>query len=327
MQRWLAQRWFVCALAVGVGLALAMPAAVHAWTQDLPPQVVIAVALFLMAWTMPSRSLAGELQRPWAALWAMTISYGFLPGAAWLAGLVAPLKDVQIGLLLAASVPCTLASCVLWTRLAGGNEATALLTVLGCTLSSWFITTFWLAATTGAHVEIPALAMMLDLALTLILPVALGQGLRFGIALAHFADRHKKSLGILSQIFILMIVLKAAATVGLKLHDSRELPVGAFLLSAGLAFGLHLSALFLGLWSSRIVGFDRPRCLAVAFSGSQKTLPISLMLFDKYFIKDYPLAVVALLSFHVGQLLLDTVIAEHLKREMASEPNCKDTAR
>ena len=317
MFAFLAQRWFLCALLAAVSLAMAAPHAVDPWTNELPPQLVIAVALFLMAWTMPSRSLASEVRWPWAALWAIAISYGLLPGAAWLIGMLAPTQDVKIGLLLAASVPCTLASCVLWTRLAGGNEATALLTVLGCTLSSWFITTFWLEATTGTHVEIPAAAMMLDLALTLILPVALGQALRLIAAGARFADRHKKPLGVVSQLIILAIVLKAAAAVGLKIHDGTDLRLEMLLLSAVMAFGLHLFALYAGLWSSAALGFDRPRCLAVAFSGSQKTLPISLMLFNKYFIERFPLAVVPLLFFHVGQLLLDTLIAERIKHVAA----------
>src|SRR5262245_50968631 len=163
----LRQRWFLCALLAGVGLALTMPNAVHAWTKELWPELVVALALFLMAWTMPSRSLAGELRRPCASLWAMTISYGFFPGWAWRLGILAA-AEVKVGLLLAAAVRCTLASCVLWTRLAGGNEATALLTVLCCTASSWCMTTLWLAATTGAHVEISATKMMVDLARTLI---------------------------------------------------------------------------------------------------------------------------------------------------------------
>jgi sodium/bile acid cotransporter 7 len=304
----------LCALILSVGLALITPTPLDAATERLQPPVVIACALFLMAWTMPSRSLGQELRRPWAALWAMAISYGFLPSAAWLIGIQAP-ADVRIGLLLAASVPCTLASCVLWTRLAGGNEATALLTVLGCTLSSWFLTTFWLATTTGARVEIPVAEMMLDLATTLIIPVALGQGLRLSAAVAGFADRHKKPLGVASQLLILAIVLKAAAAVGLKIRERADYGIDVFLLGAGLAFGLHLLALYVGLWSSSAWGIDRPRALAVAFAGSQKTLPVSLFLFNKYFMTDFPLAVVPLLCFHVGQLLLDTLIAERMKRD------------
>src|SRR5436309_3535078 len=102
MLRRLAQRWFLVLLLGGLVVALTFPHAVEVATQHLRPQVVVALALFLMAWTMPSRSLAGELRRPGAALWAMTISYGLLPAAAWALGELTSLPDVRIGLLLAA---------------------------------------------------------------------------------------------------------------------------------------------------------------------------------------------------------------------------------
>jgi hypothetical protein len=40
---------------------------------------------------------------------------------------------------------------------------------------------------------------------------------------------------------------------------------------------------------------------------------VSLFLFESYFAAEFPLAIVPLLFFHVGQLLLDTLIAERLK--------------
>src|SRR5262245_13653642 len=121
-----------------------------------------------MAWTMPTRSLAGELRRPWAALWALAISYGLVPILAWGLGRLPLSPDLRLGLLLTASVPCTLASCVLWTRLAGGNEATALVVVLAGTSSSWLITPLLLTWTTGTQVEFPVAEMMADLAVTLV---------------------------------------------------------------------------------------------------------------------------------------------------------------
>ena len=44
----------------------------------------------------------------------MVVSYLFLPAFAWIVGGFSPFPDLRVGLLLAASVPCTLASCVLW---------------------------------------------------------------------------------------------------------------------------------------------------------------------------------------------------------------------
>jgi sodium/bile acid cotransporter 7 len=316
MLAFLAQRWLLCALVAGVSLALSVPHAFHVWTSALPPPFIIATSLFIVAWTMPHRSLADEVRRPWAALWALAISYGLVPAAGWALGVLAPLPDVRVGLMLAASVPCTLASGVLWTRLAGGNEATTLLTVVGSTLSSWFVTTFWIAVATRTHAEVPVLDMMLVLALTLVVPVVLGQGLRSSISAARFADRHKAPLSALAQVCVLAIVVKASAAVGLQIHEGDAvLGLGTLLSSALLALGLHLLGLYAGLWSSALWGFDRPRCLAVAFAGSQKTLPISLTLFHKYFETDFALAIIPLLFYHVGQLLLDTLIAERMKRQ------------
>ena len=130
-------------------------------TAHLEPRVIVAVALFIMAWSLESRSLLQALLRPWPALWAWSISYSAVPALAWSVGWLLPAIDLRLGLLIMASVPCTLASAVLWTRMAGGNEATALFTVLGTTLLSWLATTAWLTATTGTLVDIAVGPMML----------------------------------------------------------------------------------------------------------------------------------------------------------------------
>jgi sodium/bile acid cotransporter 7 len=318
VKSFLAQRWFLLALVASVTCALAVPSVVAPITGPLPPHLVVASALFIMAWTMPSRPLKSELARPWAAGWAIAVSYVFLPTVAWLAGALSPTPDLRVGLLLAASVPCTLASCVLWTRMAGGNEATALVAVLGCTFASWLVTPLWLAATTASHIELDRTEMMRSLAATLVVPVIAGQVVRLWPFARSFADRRKSLLSGLAQIFVLAIVLKTAAQVGTRLHaGAAALSAPNLILSAGLAMATHIAALFFGYYSSHALGIDRPRRIAIAFSGSQKTLPVSVFLFDAYFQADFPLAVIPLLFFHVGQLLFDTMVSSHfaLSRE------------
>lgn len=322
MIRFLRERWFLVALVTGVTFALVWPEPLAHLTRGLPPTLVIAVALFAMAWTMPSQRFADELTAPWASLWALVLGYGFLPSAGWLVGELSSRPDLRVGLLLAASVPCTMASCVLWTRMAGGNEATALTTVLASTLSSWVVTPLWLRLTTGAAVDLDLGRMMLDLALTLIVPVVAGQLLRVPRTLRAFADRRKAALGAVAQCFILAIVLKASSQAGLRIHaGAATLDLVDLVGAAALAMGLHLGTLFVGYWSSGWIatrgwlGFDRPRSIAVAFSASQKTLPVSLFLFERYYQETFPLAIVPLLFFHVGQLLLDTLVADRLRRK------------
>ena len=315
MKSFLAERWFLLALVGCVAGALAFPGAFAPIAERLPPQIVVAAALFIMAWTMPSQRLGDELARPWAAVWAIAVSYLFLPAFAWLVGGLAPTADLRVGLMLAASVPCTLASCVLWTRMAGGNEATALVAVLGCTLASWLVTPLWLTTATASHIELDPGDMMIVLAVTLLVPVACGQCLRLWPPARHFANQRKTILSGVAQFFVLAIVFKTAVQVGLRLQvGAASLTFANLLLSASLAMATHIAALFFGFWSSRPFGFDRPRRIAIAFCGSQKTLPVSVFLFDTYFQNDFPLAVIPLLFFHVGQLVFDTMVANWWKR-------------
>jgi sodium/bile acid cotransporter 7 len=311
LRTFLARRWFVLALAGGGAAALGRPDW-FAWTAGIDPRLVVAAALFLMAWTLPTRSLARVLAHPGPALWAVVISYAFLPAAAWLAGSVLP-DDFRIGLLLIASVPCTLASCVLWARRAGGDEAVALLVVLGTTATSWLFTPAWVVLTTGAAVAVDTPGMMRDLLLTLVLPVGLGQGCRAAGPLVRAATRGKDALGALAQLLVLVVLLKAAAHVGQRLAEGTAAAAGAWVpLVAALCVGLHLAALACGLWGGHWLGFDRPSRVGIAFACSQKTLPVALLLFERYFQAAYPLAVLPLAFYHFGQLLVDTFIADAL---------------
>lgn len=316
MKAFLRKRWFLLLLLSGVSLAILFPATVKTATDRLEPRYVVALALLLMAWGLEGRRLVQSLVRPLPVLWAAVISYGVLPALAHLAGVLLPDPNYRIGLLISASVPCTLASAVLWTRMAGGNEATALLVTLLTTSISWLATTAWLAL--GSGVTVSATGMMLDLVLVLVVPVALAQLLRVSRLVANAATRHRVRIGILAQL-VLSIIVKATADVSSAIRQQTlAAAVTPLLLTAVLCIGTHLAALAFGLWSSRALGFDRPNQIAVAFSSSQKTLPVALYLFDHYFKADYPLAVVPLVFYHVGQLIVDTFIADALATQQGS---------
>jgi sodium/bile acid cotransporter 7 len=311
MRAFLARRWFLLLLLTSVSAAYLAPAW-FGWAARLDPRLVVAPALFLMALTLPSQRLAHALAHPRPALWAVAISYGAVPLGGWLAGASLPTDDFRIGLLIIACAPCTLASAVLWTRLAGGDEAVALLVILLTTASSWLVMPTWLAGTTGTTVAVDTAGMMRDLLFTLVVPVGVGQLCRALAPVARAVTRHRQALGVVSQLLILVVLLKAAVYVSTRLSAEAAVPDAlAILTVAVLCVALHLLALGGGLWSSRWFAFERPSQVAVAFACSQKTLPVALLVFERYF-ADYPLAVVPLAFYHFGQLLVDTLIADQL---------------
>jgi sodium/bile acid cotransporter 7 len=305
------KRWFLVLLVSGLGLAFWEPEWLRPATRSLPPLALVAPALFLMACGLDSRRLFQAVLRPLPAMWAVLISYGALPFLAWQTGPLLPMADLRIGLMIVASVPCTLASAVLWTRMAGGNEATALLVILLTTSTSWLVTTSWLLVGTGTQVDMDPARMMRELALVLVVPVALGQAMHASGRFARLTQRFQREMGVVSQVLIFCIILKAAVDFRDRLGD-RASSLGLGLLLTGLVcVSLHLLALVTGLWSSRGLGFDRPSQVAVAFACSQKTLPVALYLFEAHF-RDFPLAVVPLVFYHGGQLIVDTFIADKL---------------
>jgi sodium/bile acid cotransporter 7 len=319
MKAFVAKRWFVLLLTAGVTLALVRTDDLLPVVEPIPLRLVVALNLFLMACGLENRKLRQALAEPLPALWSVAISYGLLPLLGWLIGSWFALPDYRIGLLVITAVPCTVASAVIWTRLAGGNEALALLITLLTMCSSWLVTPLWLAATSGALVDMAPSAMMRDLVLCLVLPVALGQLVRWPTALRQLATRGKRAIDVLSRLLIFVVILQAVVLAAHRLQYSGLTIEILSLLGAGLAcLVLHVVAWGVGFWGGRGLGFDRPDRIAVAFTASQKTLPVSLLLLNTYF-RSYALAVIPVLLYHVGQLLLDTVIADVLLNTRSPE--------
>jgi len=261
---------------------------------------------------LESRRLWHALVRPLPVLLAVAVTYGLLPGLGWAVSRLFETPDYRLGLLVVTSVPCTLVSAVIWTRRAGGDEATALIVTLLTIATSWLVTTAWLLVTTGAAVSVEAGPLMLHLFAFLIVPVALGQLGRWPAGPRAAATRFKLSISVLAQLLVVTIILKAVVMALDRLGTNVKDHVPALIGIALACVGMHLLAAAAGFWGGRLVGLDRGQCIAVAFSGSQKTLPVGVLLIDTSF-PGFPLAVVPLLFYHVGQLLVDTLIADRFK--------------
>src|SRR5262245_1909007 len=119
MHHFFRKHWFLLLILLGT-IVVAIRPDWLAWTGWLNPTICGSIAVLFSAWTLETRSLGRALFRPWAAIWGTAIGYSLLPALGWLGGRLLPDDEYSIGLLLVTSVPCTLTSAVIWTRLAGG---------------------------------------------------------------------------------------------------------------------------------------------------------------------------------------------------------------
>jgi sodium/bile acid cotransporter 7 len=74
---------------------------------------------------------------------------------------------------------------------------------------------------------------------------------------------------------------------------------------------VHLTALFIGYGSSLALGHAPSDAKAVGIAGSQKTLMVGLHVAIQYF---GGLAMLPMIVYHVGQLLVDTIVADWMRQ-------------
>ncbi len=304
----LRDRWFLVAL-------LALLVAGIGWPSTMRPVVgwmngdwVVAIVTFIMALPLETSAIWGTVRRPGAAWLGAFMNAAVCPPLGWLASRALP-TELAIGVIVATTVPCTLATAAVWTRRAGGNDAVAFLVTMITNLACFLVVPGWLWLLSGVRAEVDYQAIVLGLILLIVVPIVLAQLLRQWRPLGHWATRHKKSLSWLAQIGVLTMVLIGAVTSGETLetmeHNSILTAKNVLLLIAAVA-AVHIAVLWLGWQASRAFGFPWPDSIAVAFAGSQKTLMVGAYVA----LAVGPLAILPMVAYHAVQLFVDTLIAD-----------------
>jgi sodium/bile acid cotransporter 7 len=314
MKKFLIHRWFLIALAVVLatgflGARWLLPLANNA----LVRYAVVATVLFLMALPLEARSMWQTLRRPAAPMLAVLLNSAALPLVTWLVGatlLKGLVSDDLIGgLMVAAATPCTLASAAVWTRRAGGNDALSIVVTVVTNATCFLVTPFWLLQTTGQQTHVGASKMIVDLFQIVVLPMTFAQVLRLIRPVGRWSTDHTRSLGVVSQIGVLMIVLFGSIQSAQRLSEGSSRPRG---LEVGLVVvsvvTIHTAVCILGMALARACRMGRGDQIAVGFAGSQKTLMVGLQV-----AMELRLNIIPMVAYHVGQLLVDTFIADRLR--------------
>lgn len=313
MWRSFSQHWFLVLLAICLLLGFTVPGLFSPFAHFAPFRNGIVVAvMILMGWTLQPKSIARIIRQPLPSLLAIGINTAVVPLLAWPTIWLLP-QELSGGLIVSAIIPCTLASASVWTRAAGGDDAVAMMTTVVTNLACFVVAPLGLWLMLGQQVQIDVGNQMRGLFWQVVLPLVAGQGLR-QIGLSTFGDQHKKTIASVAQIGILIMVLLGSAISAERMAANPSRYGWALVATAMLASTIHTLAVAIGYYSAAALGIKRPQQLAIAISGSQKTLMVGLQL-----ALSTGVSVMPMVMYHVSQLMIDTLLVRWWKQRDAME--------
>jgi sodium/bile acid cotransporter 7 len=310
IRKFLTANWFIIGLVISLTTGLIAhetltPLSAANWLQS----TIVFVVMWMMAAPIPFELIRNSVGRPWPPILASIMNLGFLP---LLAYCLAPLLNAELagGLIVAACVPSTQASAAVWTRKAGGDDTVAIFVTLITNISCALITPSLLVWLIGRSVKLDLWGLALSLLILVVLPITIGQSMRFSRQFAAAVNKRKVLLSTFCQFGILCMVMLGAVQMGNRLSSTSAAvtSLAAILVVAVLTTFAHVTTLVMGWYLAQATGVRRPQRIAVAFSGSQKTLMIGLKLG-----MDCGVSILPMVIYHVGQLIIDALIADWWK--------------
>lgn len=331
MWKLFSRQWFLPALVISVAIGFGLTD----WVRPLAEIAVLrssitASVLFLMGLTLNADSIVRSLRKPGPALLGIGINTFLVPLLAlpslWLLS-----PEMAGGLIVTALVPSTLASAAVWTRKAGGDDATAMIVSVVTNLACFLVAPLGLWLILGRVTEISAREQIISLAIWVVLPMILGQITR-RFLLSVWATKHQTNLATLAQCGILVMVCfgsvasadrmratdlghttaaNRAEIAGEAIAGSRTTKGPAAIIAVGgIAISVHLVAFFVAITVSKRLGHEPATQIAVGIAGSQKTLMVGLQI-----ALDCGVSVLPMIIYHVGQLMVDTVIVQRWAKQ------------
>jgi sodium/bile acid cotransporter 7 len=246
-------------------------------------------------------------------LWGFALAYVLAPLLGYGCSAVLGMRDDDlVGFLLMCSMTPTIASGVIISGRAGGERTTAVALTVVMTLTGLLVIPFTLSILLARTVQLKVADLVLQLALTVLVPAILGQATRliFPRLIEHAAVRRldKDAPAVLIGLTIYISLAPQAAL----LNGISFVRLLMLVLAALVVHGALLGSGY--VVSRKLLAIDRPKSLSVAFVGSQKSLGLGAPVWSSLFAAAYPLAILPLVIFHASQIFLDGFLATRAAR-------------
>jgi sodium/bile acid cotransporter 7 len=224
-------------------------------------------------------------------------------------GLLTP--ALASGVLLLCLMPSSIQSPIVYTRIAGGNVAGAVVSASLSNLVGVFMTPVLVALlmTGRAHVDANS---MVRIVLQLFVPFVAGQLLR--LALGAWVTRHDPKLRFFDRGTIVLVVF-VAFSEGAEADIWSTLSVWSVLAVVAVCLVLLVPAIGWSWGVGRILGFTRSDRIPMLFCGSNKSLASGLPIVSVLFAGgNVALLVLPLMIYHQVQIISGAMIATRLAR-------------
>lgn len=263
---------------------------------------LLGAVMFCMGLTLTPPDFASVAKRPWAVALGLVAHYVIMPGAGWLIATVLQLDPMlAAGVILVGCAPSGTASNVM-AYLAKGDVALSVAVATVSTLLAPLVTPALMLLLAGSFLNINAGAMVLDIAITVLVPVI--AGLLARLLLNRLIEIVLPALPWISALVISAIVAIVVAGSAAKLASAAAVVFLAVVLHN--AFGLSL-----GYLAGKLGGLDARARRALAFEVGMQNSGLASSLATAHF---SPLAALPAAVFSVWHNISGAIVAAFMAR-------------
>ena len=294
--------WMPIGTTLACAAGFAFPAAGELLGRHLA--LMVAALMLMMGAGIGFRRFSSRMNCWRPVVFVMALTYLAAPLVGWLLAKLffSNQPELYTGMILIATTSTTLSTCVIFTRLAGGDEALALWLSVCSSLLATVVSPLLLLFLLGDSMEVPVRMLISRLLLVLFAPLSVGMIIR-----ALLGEQRVAPLGgVLTRScsLIVLTVMMVAVAKGHHLLTGLGSVKLIFVMTV-----FHFSRMLLWKALVGLVSFSRPQRIATLFCSVEKTLQIPAYMAIS--LLGTPAAALAPVVHHVVELVADSMVVTY----------------
>jgi solute carrier family 10 (sodium/bile acid cotransporter), member 7 len=321
MKSFFTKNWFILGIVTALALGFLVPEfGVRLNTRSIFTTILIVLLFLISGFKLPTETIKEGMKDVRVHVFIQLYVFVLVPVFFYLTSL--PFREVMdgklvIGIYAMACLPTTISSCIVFTQIAGGNVVAtmfnaSLANVAGVIISPLILSLMIQSAGSALPLS-ELLGILQGLALKMLLPIAVGQIARKYAK--KFAVKNGKRLGIISSVFVLMIVFVSfskTANNPLFIENLKVLVVPFIYLAIS-----HLVLLTGAFTGAKALRLKTENLITVLFAAPQKTLAMGVPLLGTFFAGNSEalgIVLLPLIFYHLWQLFIAGFIPRLVER-------------